>query len=637
MMFDFLEVEEFVGKKWHALVGRQASYPRHPAHGVDLTEVQGLLAVFFRGLGGEAGVQVAGGMQRTSGHRLGWKQRLGLGEERMDQPRRDESTLFLPPRIELFAETGLNRDLYLWLAAYFAFCPFERQPDDPLQAGIAAMRQARRTTAAVLGFYPGLQPLHRRLVEALRAIRPRRALPGIEAEVEACVLALLGGPPAEGAVWQAVTGESDLSAFKAPLKYRGFLPVPLWGEVAGGAARAERCESEEMGGGAADARDGKTRKATRQKTEEAQRNDPLCLNRFEKIMAFAEMIDLNRAVDDDDEESAKKAADDLDEIAVGKHQSKPSTKLKFDLDLPPEAVDPTAIIAELTYPEWDYRARSYHPGHCRVVAGMAGEEGESWQPDAETHKRIRQVRRQFEALRPKAEILHRQVDGTELDLDAVVRAQSDLRASGCGSDAVYLDSRKQARDLSVALLMDVSLSTDSWIENRRVLDVEKEALTVLAHGLAACGDDHAIYTFTSRKRSWVRVDQVKDFDEPLSPAVTRRIAALKPGFYTRIGAAVRHVTAQLAERPNRNRLLILVTDGKPNDLDHYEGRYGVEDTRKAIQEARRAGISLFGVTIDKDAKDYFPVLFGRGGYSIVSHISRLPSALPSIYRQIVSA
>jgi len=244
------------------------------------------------------------------------------------------------------------------------------------------------------------------------------------------------------------------------------------------------------------------------------------------------------------------------------------------------------------------------------------------------------VRRRFEALRPKDEVLRAQADGQEIDVDALVRAQSDLRSGGCGSDRVHLASRRTAHDLAVTLLVDVSLSTDAWIDDRRVLDVE-EALLVLAHGLAACGDSHSIVTFTSRRRSWVRVETVKDFDEPMNDAVIRRISALKPGSYTRIGAGIRHATAKLAERPSRQRLLLVLTDGKPNDIDHYEGRFGIEDTRRAVLEARREGVTVFGVTVDKEAQSYFPTLFGRGGYAIVGHAAKLPSALTAIYRQLV--
>jgi nitric oxide reductase NorD protein len=164
--------------------------------------------------------------------------------------------------------------------------------------------------------------------------------------------------------------------------------------------------------------------------------------------------------------------------------------------------------------------------------------------------------------------------------------------------------------------------------------VEKSALLALTHGLSACGDEHAILTFTSRRRSRIDVATVKDFEEPVGPKVMRRIQALKPGHYTRIGAAIRHVRTLLEDRPHRTRLLLILTDGKPNDVDHYEGRYGVEDTRMAIHETRKRGMRVFGVTVDAHAREYFPYIFGRGGYAIFPSIARLPAALPAIYRQI---
>ena len=221
------------------------------------------------------------------------------------------------------------------------------------------------------------------------------------------------------------------------------------------------------------------------------------------------------------------------------------------------------------------------------------------------------MRRQFEALRPRRQILHGQPDGEELDLSALVRSLADRRAGAPGSDRVHSAARTVQRDLAVLVLVDVSLSTNSWVLDRRVLDVEKEALLALAGGLDACGDEHAILTFTSRRREAVWVRTVKGFEEPLGATVIRRIRALKPGHYTRMGAAVRHATRQLAERPRGHRLLLL-TDGKPNDADHYEGRYAIEDTRMAIREARRAGCKVFGITVDREARDYFPYLFGPG-------------------------
>src|SRR5690606_7995189 len=145
-----------------------------------------------------------------------------------------------------------------------------------------------------------------------------------------------------------------------------------------------------------------------------------------------------------------------------------------------------------------------------------------------------------------------------------------------------------------------------------------------------------IYTFTSRKRQYVKFSTIKTFASPFNQQTLSRISALRPGYYTRMGAALRHASNILASRPERHRLLLLLSDGKPNDLDHYEGRYGIEDTRQAILEARRTGLRLFGITIDDDAKDYFPYLFGRGGHAIVSQPERLVEIVPALYRQLIT-
>ncbi|MBC7907064.1 MAG: VWA domain-containing protein [Rhodospirillaceae bacterium] len=626
---EFLELEERVGSFWHRLVGEKHSWPRHPQAAVSLDQVRAQLAVFFRGLGGDRGIAITAASLRSSTHRLTWKQRVGMEDERMVVSSRDEVSLSLPDMLDHFPKAGLNRDLYFWLAAFFAQLEPAGEPvDDPLRADLAFLARARRASDAVFEAFPGLVRRHAALAAALLAQRPKRPVSGVEAQVEAMVVDMLGGPAAPA---------MDLSQTRAPIDYKPFLPVPLWGEALhrDPEVRSDEDVTSEAGGKKEeqDSED-KRRRAERKRQDNADRNDPLMLNRFEKMLSFADMVNVNRAADDPDEEEAKKAADEMDKITISQHGKKAATKLKFDLDLPPEAMDASRLSGTHLYPEWDHRAACYHKDHCSVLVGMAPEEGENWVPDEQAKRRIRDVKRQFEALRTKALILRAQVDGSELDTEAVVRARSDLAASGQCSDRVYMQRRPMERDLAVAVLVDSSLSTDSWIEDRRVLDVEKEALAVFSHGLAACGDPFAIYGFTSRKRAWVKVDTLKDFDEPLGERVMRRIGAMKPGYYTRMGAAIRHAAKQLEDRPNRHRLLLVITDGKPNDVDHYEGRYGIEDTRKAVQEARAKGLTVFGITIDKKAQTYFPHVFGRGSFAIVHHLAQLSAALPRIYRHL---
>jgi len=647
----FLELEEHIGRCWHRLAGSASSYSHYPDAAVSLTEVRGALGVFFRGLGGSPGITLAAGTPQSSKHRLRWRERLGLMDEVLAPIDCNHERMLLPERLGYFPDRALNRQHYVWLAAFFATANdivddsvngVKFAHADPLQADLAYLHQVHRISTSVCSRYPGLAQHYQFLCQALAAQRPQRLLTQQEQAIEAVILTLLGKPPSADILMdsfmQAIHDASpDLTAWTAGKRYRPFLPVPLWGTVLasrnGSSAVAQIAELK-GGEGGENPQDQRKKNSRRREQDQSLRDDPLLLNRFEKMLSWSEMVNVNRAVQDDDKDSAQNAAQALEEITLSPHNQQAAVALKFDLDLSPDDVDPAKLISEFDYPEWDYRHKCYHSRHCRVVFQRATERDRDWAPDLEARKRFRSIRRQFEALMPKREILRHQPDGAELDMDAVVRAKCDVRATGHGSDRLYCTVRQQSRDLSVVVLIDVSLSTDSWVNARRIIDIGKEALITLATGLATCRDAFAIYTFTSRKKAYVRITEVKTFSEPFNARTLRRIAALRPGYYTRMGAALRHVQQILSPRPERHRLILLLTDGKPNDLDYYEGRYGVEDTRQAIVEARRAGLSVFGITIDQAAQDYFPYLFGAGGYAIVARPDRLSHVLPGIYQQL---
>lgn len=627
-MFEFLELEETVGKFWHRLVGSTSSLPRYPEHAVTFDEVKPFLATCFRGFGGEATAQLGPAHSRTSQHRLRLRQLVGLGEEKTAWASRDGGAVMLPPSVDLFQDRDLNRDLYIWLAAYMATMPLTTVgAHDPLTSDIQALEAARKAVARVLREFPGLAPRYRALCRAMLEERSRGVLPPVERLVESRIVGMLS----DGAGYSD-TSPPAIFPRAAPAGYQRMLVVPLWPVYEPRAEVHSEDADDDSQTGAANAMEGAGRfQGERETSRTTTDRSPFILNRFEKILAMAEMVNVDRPTDDKDD-ADKDAAKDLDEVRLGRRKERPSSKFRFDLDLPPEAVDPASIEGETTYPEWNYRKGEYMPSYCRVVSGAAPIDVESTERSEEEKSLIRRVRKQFEVLRPRNEVLRAQLDGSELDLDAVVRMRADLAAGGEGSDRIHLLSRPQGHDLAVTTLVDVSLSTDAWFDDRRVLDVEKEALSVLANGLSACGTNHSILTFTSRRRSWVRIETVKAFGEEMGDNVERRIASLKPGYYTRIGAAIRHASAELAKQPNRTKLLLVLTDGKPNDIDHYEGRFALEDSRKAVVEARRAGQAVFAVTVDKDARSYLPSMFGRNGFAIVGDIAKLPRALPAIYR-----
>lgn len=268
---------------------------------------------------------------------------------------------------------------------------------------------------------------------------------------------------------------------------------------------------------------------------------------------------------------------------------------------------------ELAYPEWDWKRGDYRrPGAIvRIVEPLLG--SANWVEQAvKAHRsRLEAVGRQFEPLRAQRARLPRRLDGDEIDLEAYIESHCDFRAGLPRSQAVYAVQRPARRELALMLLVDVSSSTDAWLtQDRRIIDVEREALLLLCLAMRRLGHRCCIQAFSGKGPSCVTVRTVKRFDEDYGSIVGRRIAALQPERYTRAGAAMRHACAQLMREAAPHRLLLMLSDGKPNDIDDYDGRYGIEDLRQSVFEARLQGISPFCLTVDHQAGGYVPAVFG---------------------------
>ncbi len=641
------EPEETVGELWHRIISAGTGIPAFPDEAVSFETLHKRLGIFFRGLGGEFGIELKAIKPETSRHRLKWRERLAHVDASILRARIDGDSLFLPETIEALPDSNLNTDLYFWLTAWAAAARSDLPQihDDPLRTDIAYLRHAAMVTKRTLSEFPGMAPRYKRLKSALLKLRKPRDLPDSENWLESCIIAMLGGPAPKGPAAEMLDAilspARSLEQWSAPAQYKPHMAVILWGESVPQPPRveAEKREYDSEDSGPSEETDSeKTHKASRKNADQADRRDSLLLNPFSGLQQLMEMLNLNRQVEDDEEDTAKNAADSMDEITLTNTTKKAATKLSFNLNLSPEDIEIERLSGKHVYPEWDYRKGVYNEDFCNVLTsvGAEAEDGQEWKPDAESRRRIRAVKRQFEALRPKREIFRAQLDGPEFDMDALIRSRCDFLAHGEGSDRIYLQAREQGRDLAVAVLIDVSRSTESWIEGRQVIEVAREALAALTLGLTASGDEFAIYSFSSLKNKRIFLSTIKDFDEHSGPRILSRIGALKPGFYTRLGAALRHVSQELEKRPNEKRLILVITDGKPNDLDHYEGRYGVEDTKKAIKEARYAGNMVYGVTIDAKAQSYFPYIFGNGAFSIISHAGKLTQALPYLYQHLVA-
>jgi nitric oxide reductase NorD protein len=289
----------------------------------------------------------------------------------------------------------------------------------------------------------------------------------------------------------------------------------------------------------------------------------------------------------------------------------------------------------IAYPEWDYRRGAYVDPGAVIRETVPTRGDDAWVEAALVrHRRlIHHVKAVFGRLRPRRIDIGRQSDGTELDIAACVTAAADVRASSMVDDRLYIASRRARRRIAIALLADVSASTDGWVTgDRRIVDVEKEALLVVCEALEAVGDRYAILAFSGEGPAHVCLMAVKRFAESLSPEIRRRIAGLDADRYTRLGAAIRHASAMLAPERADRPVLIILSDGKPNDVDVYEGPYGVEDSRQAVAEARRQGIHVRCLTVDREAPRYAHRIFGATGFARLPRADRLPMVLVEMLR-----
>jgi len=286
------------------------------------------------------------------------------------------------------------------------------------------------------------------------------------------------------------------------------------------------------------------------------------------------------------------------------------------------------------YNEWDYKRRHYRKNWC-VLRELDVHPGNPDFIDATLLKYAPQVtllRRTFELLRGEDKLLKKQVNGDDIDLDAVISAYADMRSGMELSERLLVKRHKAERDIAVMFMVDMSGSTKGWIN-----DAEREALVMLCEALDVLGDRYAIYGFSGITRKRCEIYRVKRFDERYDDGVRRRIAGILPQDYTRMGVAIRHLTALLNAVDARTRLLITLSDGKPDDYsDNYRGEYGIEDTRQALNEAHRSSVHPFCITIDREAREYLPRMYGEVNYTVIDDVARLPLKVADIYRRLTT-
>jgi nitric oxide reductase NorD protein len=301
------------------------------------------------------------------------------------------------------------------------------------------------------------------------------------------------------------------------------------------------------------------------------------------------------------------------------------------------------------YDEWDRELTDHRLGWCRVIEKRVRRGDRSFvETTRERHKGIiSSIRHQFQLMKPENLLrVTNELDGEDYDLNAVIDYVIDRRADGHQSERIYTKRLRRQRDVAVSFLLDQSSSTARTIgrhplqpythPGRRIIEIEKEGLVLMSEALEAVGDSYSINGFTSEGRRNVKYYVIKDFDERHSEEVERRIGGITYQNNTRLGAAIRHAATRLAQQEARTRLLIVLSDGRPYDHDYGDARYAREDTREALKQAKRQGITPFCITIDRESESELRDLYGDIGYTIIDDVLSLPERMPGIYRRLTT-
>lgn len=374
----------------------------------------------------------------------------------------------------------------------------------------------------------------------------------------------------------------------------------------------------------------------RTQLEKEDQIEPLPVHTFEKTETLDAYKGGARKVDGSDELGEHlEALQEVDLREVIRGGASAQSVFKADLDIEMTQGSIHSILpneAAIAYPEWDGQKKRLKPDFA-LVYPTPGPKGHSHEFAAIRAKHRNLVNKMFQRLhvhRNKDLLLSRQTFGDCLDLDSVVDGLAAIKAGCDPGEKFYSSRRKAQRDIATTVLFDMSLSSGSWVANRRLIDVIREAVLVFGEVAFRLGDAFQIQCFASHTRHHCRVWDLKTWDQPW-PSSGNRLFGLEPQGYTRMGPAIRHALALLAKAPQRHKLLLILTDGKPTDYDRYEGRYGIEDVRMALKAGRAQGMATYALAFDPSSSRHLPFMFGPGQWQILKQLSQLPSAITTAY------
>ncbi|RDH85145.1 MAG: hypothetical protein DIZ78_12095 [endosymbiont of Escarpia spicata] len=287
------------------------------------------------------------------------------------------------------------------------------------------------------------------------------------------------------------------------------------------------------------------------------------------------------------------------------------------------------------YPEWDYKAKTYNPDYVSLYESLhpGGDPAEIDVLLSKHSSLAKQLKKMLDLLKPQQLVRIRyQEEGSELDLDVAIRSLIDFKSGAQPDPRINMSHRTDGRDLAVMLLIDLSESVDQIPAgcDQSILQLSKEAVTLLGWAIEQLGDAFAIAGFSSNTRHEVRYQHIKGYGEHWDDTVKGRLASMHAGWSTRMGAAIRHASHYLSARQADKKLMLVLTDGEPSDIDTHDDRQLIEDSRKAVVEADQEGIYTYCINLDPKADEYVKDIFGNQ-YTVIDRVERLPEQLSKLF------
>ncbi len=599
-MLQYLEYEESIGKVWDKFLKKRTSKSYEEAS-ISFSDITKKLKIFYHLLGGEKGKELQITDKRFIDTSRSVLEKISDLGNAFYLAWQDEKALYLPASLSILPTKKENEMLYFWLVAMLVRVDNYRG---------SLLYKNMSATKELITNYPGFKRFYERaslsLIEQTQELSFLKSLHEEDLQDEQYLE--LDMYPFPMWIYPNLSKNNKYSTFDDEEE-------PLRGDD-----KPEQTETLKM-------------KKQANQMDDKKETDGLLAFLPEAMMSILEQVNVDRSEDDSFDEDALYNAEDLDEITLGRKKANLSARLKMDLDLAVDSKEEYPIGKGKYLDEWDYSKKIYLKNYVRVKPLLITNiEPLSLEPRLQ--KIVRKIQGEIDLMQLDRVKNDRLPYGDEINIDTWIDYKGHQNKS-MHHQNFYESFEKKTRDMSTLILADVSLSTEAGItQETRIIDMIKDGLVVFSEALDRLQDRFAIYAFSSLQNTNVRFEIIKNFKEKYTAHTRGRIDSMKPGYYTRMGAGIRESSKILDKQQTQNKLLLIISDGKPNDVDRYDGRYGIEDTKKAIEECKKLAITPYCITIDMEAKEYLPYLFGKNGYALVRDTLKLPTVLPEIYMNL---